>query len=353
LITIFTVALIVLMFPKGESLESEVTVGSIWIQEDLIAKLTFEVLKPSEEYLREQLNAASDVKQIFVYDKDALEKALDSLNKFRADFFDFIDEHENLTEDLYSFNDVLSNKSFETLWAIRKDEFKLLKLYNRTLADVFNVAKNAIKKIYRRGLIDVNHSDIESDTIAVREGKFEREYLKTRYLDQTAFKTEVERYIQNVFSTNPDMVNAVSELTNNFLLPSLRYSEESTNEARESAKEKISRNTDIVNENELIVAKHNRISDVIKLKIDSYREARGEITGFWTKFAQALGKVMHIILILTLLIIYIYLFRKHIFYDNFKILLLSIVILFISLFAFLSVIAISLQCIFGEIFLKL
>jgi len=149
------------------------------------------------------------------------------------------------------------------------------------------------------------------------------------------------------------MVNAVSELTNNFLLPSLRYSEESTNEARESAKEKISRNTDIVNENELIVAKHNRISDVIKLKIDSYREARGEITGFWTKFAQALGKVMHIILILTLLIIYIYLFRKHIFYDNFKILLLSIVILFISLFAFLSVIAISLQCIFGEIFLKL
>jgi hypothetical protein len=127
LIAIVTVALIVLMFPKGESLESEVTVGTVWIQEDLIAQFTFEVLKPNEEYLREQLNAAAEVKPIFIYDKDASEKALDSLNKYRSELFDLIDDNESITQEVYTFNTFLSNKSLETLWAIRKDEFKLLK----------------------------------------------------------------------------------------------------------------------------------------------------------------------------------------------------------------------------------
>jgi putative nucleotidyltransferase with HDIG domain len=335
LIAVITVGLIVLMFPKGESLESEVTVGTVWIQEDLIAQFTFEVLKPNEEYLREQVNAAAEVKPIFVYDKNASDKAFDSLKNYRADLFDLIDDNESITQEVYTFNTFLSNKSLETLWAIRKDEFKLLKIYNRTLADIFNAAKNALNRVYKRGVLNVRYDDIEGDTIAVREGKFEREFSKSRYWDTEAASKEIERYVKNVLSTNPDIVNAVTELANNFLLPSINYSEAFTIEAKKSAREKVSRNTDIVNENELIVAKHNRISNEIKRKIDSYREARGEITSYWTKFAQALGKVMHIILILSLLSIYIYFFRKHIFYDNYKILLLAIVILLISFFAFL------------------
>ena len=43
LLLLLTIGLIVFMFPKGEALESEVNVGSIWIQEDLIASTTFEI----------------------------------------------------------------------------------------------------------------------------------------------------------------------------------------------------------------------------------------------------------------------------------------------------------------------
>ena len=42
---LLTVALIVLMFPRGESIDSEVQVNSIWIKDDLIASQTFEILK--------------------------------------------------------------------------------------------------------------------------------------------------------------------------------------------------------------------------------------------------------------------------------------------------------------------
>ena len=41
LLAVVTVILIVLMFPKGESIESEVSVGAIWIHDDLIASFSF------------------------------------------------------------------------------------------------------------------------------------------------------------------------------------------------------------------------------------------------------------------------------------------------------------------------
>ncbi|MEW6654835.1 MAG: hypothetical protein AB1394_15385, partial [Bacteroidota bacterium] len=50
LLVFFTILTVVLLFPKGESLESEITVGSIWIHEDLIAATTFEILKDPKVY---------------------------------------------------------------------------------------------------------------------------------------------------------------------------------------------------------------------------------------------------------------------------------------------------------------
>ena len=54
LVVLLTIFLIVLMFPKGESLESEITVGSIWIHDDLIASTTFEILKDPKIYEAEK-----------------------------------------------------------------------------------------------------------------------------------------------------------------------------------------------------------------------------------------------------------------------------------------------------------
>ncbi|MGE5457264.1 MAG: HD family phosphohydrolase, partial [Methanococcaceae archaeon] len=101
------------------------------------------------------------------------------------------------------------------------------------------------------------------------------------------------------------------------------------------AEDKISPNIGIVNENERIIGKHERITPEAKLKIDSYRRAKAESLGFITKYTQIIGKFLHILLILTLFGIYLFLFRKRIFYDNLKILLILIITLFICIDAFL------------------
>jgi hypothetical protein len=45
LIGLAAVILIAMMFPKGESIESDVSVGSIWIHDDLIAPFSFPIIK--------------------------------------------------------------------------------------------------------------------------------------------------------------------------------------------------------------------------------------------------------------------------------------------------------------------
>ena len=120
-----------------------------------------------------------------------------------------------------------------------------------------------------------------------------------------------------------------------FLEPNLLYNQGLTTAAVQNAKDRVPRNIGIVNENERIVAKHDRITPEIKLKIDSYRIAKGEETSFWGRFAQNLGKFIHIFIVLLPLIIYVYLFRRKIYNDNVKILLIAIIILFVSFLTFL------------------
>jgi hypothetical protein len=58
-IVILGTLLIAAMFPRGESIESEVTVGSIWIQDDLIASMPFEILKDPEAYRIEKTSSGT------------------------------------------------------------------------------------------------------------------------------------------------------------------------------------------------------------------------------------------------------------------------------------------------------
>jgi membrane-associated HD superfamily phosphohydrolase len=113
------------------------------------------------------------------------------------------------------------------------------------------------------------------------------------------------------------------------------YNEEATNLEIEQAKNNVSNYAGIVNENERVIAKHDRITKQVKLKIESYKEAKGESIGSEGIILQLIGKFLHIAFFITILAIYLYLFRKKIFYDNTKIVLISILVVFVSFVTYL------------------
>ncbi len=335
LIVFITVVLIVLMFPRGESLESEVTVGSIWTQDDLIASMPFEILKDPETYKRELIQAAQKVPPVFVYDKNIEKKIIDSLKSYNKFLIKIIDEDLSANSDAGASKTILSKPSYDKFKLIRKYENVLSINFNKSLNGILNGSVKVIAKIYKHKFLDRNYADIKKDSIAVREGKFEKVVPKTSFYDFESAKKLLRTEIDKRFGKDKELADAVYDYLNHFLSPNLIYSESLTEKAKKIAQDKVSRNIGIVEENERIVAKHDRITPEIKLKIDSYRIAKGEEKDSGLVYFQALGKFLHVLIIFGLFSIYIYLFRKKIFHDNSKILIISIILLFISFLTYL------------------
>ncbi len=328
LIAFGTVLLIAFMFPTGETIESEVNVGSIWIQDDLIASKTFEILKDPETYRKESQAASSKVLPVFTRDDNVIESSLDSLkryNKFlqqklsREEFFKYIP---------------LSNSSAEIFYRLKRNPASFNNLHINSFRSLLKLTEELIKRIYNRGLIDQQYADINRDSITVRQGKYERINPKTFYFDISSVSKFIESFLRANVGNDDELISALTEYIFYFLKPNINYSYDETQLAIQTAIDRVPKVVGIVNENERIVAKHDRITPEIKQKIDSYRIAKGEEITFSGKITQGIGKFLHIGIILLPFILYIYLFRKKIFNDNVRILLISIIFLFISFFAY-------------------
>ena len=333
LIILSTIVLIVMMFPRGESIESEVTVGSVWIQDDLIASTTFEILKSNDIFEKERLQAASRVQPIFLRDNSAASISVDSIKKYNSLIPRLVSTKQKNEE--LSHNTFLSDNSFNIFVQFKNKPatFKNIKTYS--LTEILRLSKEILDRIYQRGLLNLSYKEINKDSISVRDGKFERVFPKTLYLDRESANDYLNNLLKINIGDNSEINEALTEYISFFLRPNIIYSYELTDAAIRNAKDRVPRNIGIVNENERIIAKHDRITPEVKLKIDSYRIAKGEEIGFWSNITQGIGKFIHILIILLLLIIYIYLFRKRIFNDNLKILLIAIIILFISFLTYL------------------
>ncbi len=334
IIVLLSATIIALMFPRGESIESGVTVGSIWIQDDLIASMPFEILKDAETYKIEKLKAAENVHQVFILNKSTEQKVLDSLKLFNNKLTKILKRQlkNNNPNNKVTF---LTPKSVEKLRNILKYENSLSVNIDFSLNKFYQKINSLFYEIYSIDFLNLNYQDVSKDTIALRDGKFENLVSKSKFPDKSTNEKRIERIIQQIFGSDLNIYPVVKEYVTHFLKPTIIFSDKQSKEAMLSAQDKVSKNIGIVEENERIVAKHSRITPETKLKIDSYRIARGEETTLLSKTLQAIGKFVHILLLITLLAIYIYYFRKKIYYDNSKILLIALVILLISTITFL------------------
>ncbi len=331
LIIFATVLIIVLFFPRGESIESAVNIGSVWLHNDLIASKTFEILKDPAVYENEKILAAKRIQPIFIRNSGLEKIFLDSLSRYNSNLQKLIgsalSQRKNTT--------FLSDRSLAVFVRLKTKPKTFLGAKVRSLNEIASLSKIILVKIYQRGLLSSSYKEISRDSISIRDGRYERGYSKYLFLDRDGVNELLNSSIKEIAGNNGELNEAVEEYIHNFVVPDLLYSPALTQSAIDNAKEKIPRNVGIINENEKIVSKHDRITPEIKLKVDSYRIAKGEETGLLGNFYQALGKYLHTLLILLPFIIYIYLFRKKIYQDNLKILLIASIILFISLLTFL------------------
>src|ERR1039457_2519962 len=143
---LFTVLIIVLMFPKGESIESDVSVGSIWIHDDLIASFSFPVYKDPDVYKNELKQAAAAVYPIFTKRDNLLHIVSDSMKSYNTFFLNLLDRSASDT----SINNqtFLNNSSFEELTNLRAFEKRGIFGNKENLKQFFSDAQKVLNDVY-------------------------------------------------------------------------------------------------------------------------------------------------------------------------------------------------------------
>ena len=331
IIGLITVILIVMMFPKGESIESEVTEGAIWTNDDLIAPFSFPIIKETEAYQKEVKDAEKSVYPVF---NSIPIKSSDSLKTFAAYIISVIDENLEKPSQTYLNPTFLSSKTFTKFLSLRKQEKDSNRGKDKRLNNLFIFAGNIADAIDRRGILNLESDANIRDSIAVRIGNIDRIEPVSKYYFYDQARRETRNKIREL-NYSEEVQEALIEFTIHFIYPNIVFNEDATKLEVDQAKNNVSLYTGIVNENERIIAKHDRITKQAKLIIESYKEAKGDSIGSEGIVLQVLGKFLHIGLLITMLTIYLYFFRKKIFYDNTKIVLISIIVVFVSFVTFL------------------
>ena len=331
-IALATVLLIALMFPKGESIDSEVAVGTIWIHDDLIAPFSFPILKDSQVYDSQIKSAAQSVFPVFLENNLIVKKEIDSVYAYGSFLSKDIQKkitNPQIKEQNTTFLSTASYDFLKNSIKNKKNDLSVLIRENITLQAV-----NILKSIYNKGIIDSDSTPIDNDTISIRIGSVDKIEKLNHIYGISSAKAQADNIIQKL-EVSQGFKKILFEYCSYFIKANIVFSPQLTKEEKQQAESNVSKYSGIINENERIIAKHDRITKDIKLKIDSYKEAMGEQAGSEGTILQFLGQVLHISSLLTLLVIYLFLFRKRIFNDNIKILLLVINIIFVSAIAFL------------------
>lgn len=329
-----TVLLIALMFPKGESLEAEVTEGMVWIKDDLIAPFSFPILKDEEIYKAEVRASVQSVYPVFFRDDNAVALQTDSLLNYNKYLLTVIDNSLADNDESEINPTFLSAASFRKFKHLRSQEKHFLVTANKTMTKIFSFLERVIHDINDIGIYNNKTELPVSDSIAIRTGNIDRVEPLANFLALDDARELLKRRIKKQGYAE-DIESAVFEYAQHFLQPNMIYNLIATAEEVEQARKNVSRYTGIVNENERIIAKHERVTKDAKLKIDSYKIAKGERIGAEGYLLQFVGKFFHIAFLVALFSIYIFLFRKKVFYDNQRIILISLVFVFLSFVTYL------------------
>lgn len=343
LILALFVVIVALMFPQGLSVESDYPVGMIWTENDLYAPFAFPIYKDEREYQRERQLAANKVYKVFEENSSIAHEYLDSLQRFFTSLQTIIDRRK---EDEQEIKDALANfpiqfreSEWHVLWFLRSAERQRIAKppkysFDKLRRDVLLV----VNGIYLQGIVDVRKSQFRDDELVAKRNKTTEQIIPlNKFLDRYELGKSVQQIFISGYNGENDTVSIAMKIALTFLMPNVIYQKEQTERELQFAVDLVPRTVGAVSENERIIAKKDRVTEEIKLKIDSLRKAKEERGAGINSYVTYLGKVLRVFAIMWMLVMYVYLFRKKIYHDNIKLLLISSLFLCVTFIAFLTV----------------
>jgi len=283
-----TAALMVLLYPQAGKFGYEYQKGSPWIYETLISPIDFPILKTESELLREKEEKASQVMEYYNYDEKVAFSAIDRLIRKSAE----VSLDSKLTK----------------------------------------VVVNSLGECYDTGII-TKHSDddLSRKTIFLKKGKSIEETPAQNIYDRSECYTKLISDIVYNFSDAMDIDSIVRSIDlESYIAPNIFFDQETSQQMHRDAVNYISPTKGMVYAGQLIVSKGELVTSDIAQLLDSYKIEYKTSFGYsGSHFSLILSHVLLVLAVLALLWFAI-LFVDRKMFENFRQILLILLIVFIS-----------------------
>jgi putative nucleotidyltransferase with HDIG domain len=342
-IGLLMVVLVLMMFPHPESLEYGYIVGSVWTDKDLVAPFSFPIYRDLRDYEKDRIDAGRAVYPVFERREDVARAGLDTLRQW----FHLLDDATGIRTRLLKSHSHADSISFMKLssqvpFDLTNSDWSVLQQGRRAgvhpgkSISVEEKLRDEVEVVYRVGIFDRVNVGQPHGQFAVRHGNEEDLSPRDRLYTLDGASNIIITHLESSANTREEN-DLIRKMLFHLLRPNLLYDEEETNNEIRIAEDDVPRTIGFVQGNERIISKNTLITDELRLKLDSYRRARIERASEFSEWKHWTGITLHIILVIGLYAVYLYLFRKKIFHDNGKLMLIGLLILIETMFAYLSV----------------
>ena len=288
---VLTVLIITFFLPKQPRFRYEFQKGKVWLNKDLVSPFSFAILKTNPQVTTDKQDALENVLPIYRY-----------------------------SPELYTAVEEAYSNEFDVKW--RGNAFPEEEKTPNKIASL-----KLLKSIYEKGIIAI--------TPKHQKG---RKYYDISLLNNNISKTISTQdvftvqtaldYFNTTFtSTKVKEKEVVMNLVEDHLQPNIVFDEKLTAIVQNNTINSLSTTRGMVQKGELIIAKNNVIDDEVYQKLQSFKETyEAQTKTIGDSKLVYLGQILLVGFILSLLMVFLSMFRKDIFSDNRQLSLLLLII---------------------------
>ncbi len=287
-----TVMFISFFLPKQPRFRYEFEKGKVWMNKDLISPFSFAILKTEPEVSTDKKDALENLLPIYQYNADLI----------------------NVVEDAFL-------NEFEVKWRSGT-------LDENNREQVRQSALNLLKYIYQKGIIAPQPKHQKGDKfydLSLLNNNVSK-IVSTQ--DVFTVQSALQYFSNNYKTTDLRVKDLIIDLVEDHLQPNILFDEKMTAVVQANTINSLSTTRGMVQKGELIVASGNVVDDETFQKLQSFKETyEVQTKTIGDSKLVFLGQIILVGFIVSLLMVFLYMFRKDIFSDNRQLSLILLVII--------------------------
>ncbi len=319
------------MLPSERPFEyRNLTVGSI-APEEIIAPFTFPIIKTAKELQAERREAWLNVPPVFTQDKKVPSQQQLRIRSFFKDIQAFFQQYP-------LDNTALQQMDRGEFQSTKVDSFVqniflkyAVNLNQRTIAQLFALSRTnrlslfennllqGLSEAYSRGILDRKKAEIQEKQIAILDNGIEDIVDRDDVFDLKEAATHVFLFLQNQYPKGAPELEIANYLIPAMLFPNLTYNAALTEARKEKAVHDVPQTRGFVYKNQRIIDSHEIVTEEVYRKLQSLDTAlreRSAQKGHWESFRFQLGKILFSLLMLILLGLYLFYYRREFITQN-------------------------------------